>query len=56
MKKEYPINGLEEDVIYGRHRYCYLKNNNKIIKWTKRCMNKRFRQKQKIKEKLYEND
>ena len=36
MRKEYPINGLEQDVIYGRNIYCYLKNNNKIIKWVKR--------------------
>ena len=30
MRKEYPINGLEQDVIYGRSIYCSLKNNNKI--------------------------
>ena len=58
MKKEYSINGLEQDVIYGRSRYCFLKNNNKIIKWVKRHMNKRFRQKEKekIKKELYENN
>ena len=58
MRKEYPINGLEQDVIYGRSRYCFLKNNNKIIKWVKRHMNKRFRQKEKekIKKEFYENN
>ena len=58
MRKEYPINGLEQDVIYGQNIYCYLKNHNKIIKWVKRHMNKRFRQKEKekIKKELYENN
>lgn len=26
MKKEYPINGLEQDVIYARNMYCYTAN------------------------------
>lgn len=43
MRKPYPINGLEQDVTYSKNIYCYLSNNNKLIKWVKRKMNKRFR-------------
>ena len=37
------ISGLEEDIIYGRHIYCYLKNTPSIVKWGKRHLNKRYR-------------
>ncbi len=47
MKKEYPKNGLEYDVIYGKGIYCYLHNNPSIVKFVKRKMNKRFRRKAK---------
>lgn len=47
MKKEYPINGLEQDVIYARNIYCYTANNPSLVKWVKRKMNKRFRRKAK---------
>lgn len=36
-------NGLEVDAIYGRRLYCYLKNRPKIVKFAKRCINKRIR-------------
>ena len=34
---------FEYDLIYGKHVYCYLHNNNKLVKWIKRKMNKRYR-------------
>ena len=43
MKKQPTCNGLEVDVRYGRKLYCYLKNNSNIVKFAKKCMNKRFR-------------
>ena len=46
-RKEYPKNGLEQDVTYYRKLYCYIKNNNKLVKWAKRSINKRFRKKGK---------
>ena len=46
-KKEYPINGLEQDVVYARDIYRYLQNNNKTVKWAKRQLNKRFRKNNK---------
>ena len=48
-KKEFPINGLEEDVTskFARKIYCYLDNVRGSKKWTKRQMNKRFRRKNK---------
>lgn len=47
-KKEYPRSGLEQDVIYARDIYCYLKNNSSIVKFVKRLLNKRLRKKGKI--------
>lgn len=35
--------GLENDVIYGRKWYKYLKNNNKLVKYVKKALNKRLR-------------
>jgi hypothetical protein len=43
MKKPYPINGIEQDVIYARKILCILKNNTKLVKFIKQKMNKRFR-------------
>ncbi len=43
-KKEYPINGLEEDCTY---RYCYIINTKGITKFVKKAMNKRFRKRKK---------
>ena len=48
IKKEYPKSGLEQDAIYARHIYCYLRNHPQIIKFVKRKLNKRFRKKGKI--------
>ena len=44
-KKEFPINGIEQDVIskYGRTIYCYIKNGRGITKSIKNQLNKRFR-------------
>lgn len=47
MKKPYPIDGLEQDVTYARKILCVLKNNTKLVKFTKRKMNKRFRKQNK---------
>ena len=47
MNKPYPINGLEQDVTYARKILCVLKNNTKLVKFTKRKMNKRFRKQNK---------
>lgn len=46
-RKQELKNGLEEDVVYGKRLYCYLVNNNKIVKYAKRQMNKRMRRKNK---------
>ena len=50
-KKEFPINGLEEDVTskFARKIYCYLHNCRGIKKWTKAHMNRRFRRRSKEK-------
>jgi len=37
------ISGDEEDLVYAKRRYRYLKNNTKLVKWLKRQMNKRYR-------------
>lgn len=50
--KEYPINGIEQDVIYNRKFHKYLVNNSSLVKWVKRQMNKRFRK--KLKQNNYE--
>lgn len=44
-KKEFPINGLEEDVAstYARSAYCYTKNVRGITRFAKNQMNRRFR-------------
>lgn len=42
-RKQKLIDGLEEDVIYARKIYCYLKNRSSIVKWAKRKLNKRWR-------------
>ena len=31
------------DLVYAKDIYCYLQNNNKLVKFIKRKMNKRFR-------------
>lgn len=36
-------NGLEQDAIYCRKIYCYTKNRPNIVKFAKRCINKRIR-------------
>lgn len=48
-KKEYPINGLEQDCtsVWGRKYLCYVNNISGIKKFVKRQMNRRFRRKQK---------
>ena len=43
-RKQKIINGLEEDVIYGRHYFCYMDNRPGLVRWVKRKMNKRYRQ------------
>lgn len=43
LTKEYPKNGFEQDVVYARKIYSYLKNNPSLVKFVKRTMNKRFR-------------
>ena len=43
-RKQKLINGLEEDVIYGRHYFCYMDNRPGLVRWVKRKMNKRYRQ------------
>ena len=49
-KKEFPINGLEQDCNskFGRKYYCYVKNIPKIKRYVKNQMNRRFRKKLKI--------
>ena len=44
-KKEYPINGLEQDctTYWGRKHLCYVNNISHIKKYVKRQINKRFR-------------
>jgi hypothetical protein len=42
-RKQTLKDGLEYDVIYGRHIYCYLKNRPVNVKYAKRKMNKRMR-------------
>jgi hypothetical protein len=42
-RKQKLVDGLEEDVIYARKIYKYLKNRPSIVKWAKRRMNKRMR-------------
>lgn len=49
MRKPYPIDGFEEDLVYSRRIYSYL-NNPKNTKFLKRKMNKRFRNPQNISE------
>lgn len=43
LKKEYAIDGYEEDLLVARKMYCYLRNNSKNVKFLKKKMNKRFR-------------
>ena len=47
-KKEYAINGLEQDMIYAKDIYCYTQNCRGLSKWVKRQMNKRFRRRKKL--------
>ena len=35
--------GLEYDVIYGKKKYCYLVNNNKLVRFAQKAMRKRRR-------------
>ena len=46
-RKQKLIDGLEYDVIYAKKKYCYLFNNNKIVRYAHRRMNKRFRREMK---------
>ena len=46
-RKQKLIDGLEVDVLYARKQYCYLCNNNKIVKYAKHKMNKRLRKEMK---------
>jgi trans-aconitate methyltransferase len=43
-RKQKLINGLEMDVIHGRHYFCYMDNRPGLVRWVKRKMNKRYRQ------------
>jgi len=43
-RKQKLTNGEEYDVIYARHRYCYLTNRPKNVSNVKRRLNKRERQ------------
>jgi len=43
LKKEYAIDGYEEDLLVARKMYCYLRNNSKNVRFLKKKMNKRFR-------------
>ena len=43
LKKEYAIDGNEEDLLEARKIYCYLRNNHKNVKFLKKKMNRRFR-------------
>lgn len=43
-RKQPTISGLEQDIVYGRHYFCYTDNNPSIVRWVKRKMNKRYRQ------------
>ena len=49
-KKEFPINGLEEDCQsrFGRRFLCYVQNIRGIRKYVKNQMNRRMRKKGKI--------
>lgn len=48
-KKEFPINGLEEDCTGDwKKYYCYVQNIKGLRKYVKRQMNKRFRKRGKI--------
>ena len=44
-KKEFPINGLEQDCTskWGRKYYCFVNNIPKIKRYVKNSMNRRFR-------------
>ena len=43
MKTVLKSAGIEQDVVYGRKCYAYLKNNPKLVKFAKRAINKRIR-------------
>jgi hypothetical protein len=45
--------GLEQDVVYGRKLYCYLKNRPKNVSFAKRSINRRRRH--WIKRNLYQH-
>ena len=49
-KKEFPANGLEQDITSSKARkiYCYIQNSKGLTKWVKRQMNKRFRKSNKV--------
>ena len=48
-KKEFPINGLEQDCTskFGREYLCYVNNCKSIKKYVKKQMNRRFRRESK---------
>jgi hypothetical protein len=43
MKTVLKSAGMEQDVVYWRNVYAYLKNNPKLVKFAKRAINKRIR-------------
>ena len=49
LKKEFPINGLEEDCAskFGRKYLCYVNNISGIKKYAKTMINRRFRRSNK---------
>ena len=42
-KKEYPINGLEQDTTFARNIYCFVKNVRGIKRFVKNQLNRRLR-------------
>lgn len=51
-------NGLEEDAIYARKIYCYTRNRPNIVRYEKKCINKRIRKegKKEIKANIIMNE
>lgn len=49
-KREFPINGLEEDCLseFGRKHLCYVNNIKGIRSFAKNQMNRRFRRNNKV--------
>ena len=47
-RKRKLINGLEVDVVFARQIYKYLDNDSSLVKFAKKCINKRERKQAKI--------